>query len=221
MLCVRRNGWTVKLNSGSKRRPSVPHSTVTSRHQGKPVVRSRTGSMRDRRSISSINSRQLHTQGRRTSSLRASSSRRQPSTELVRLQSWRAKLQPMFLPSDLPIWLQSLIKIQQGVWFSAAALSALALGAYGWSVYSQQQWGRAYSQLQKLQRHERQLISGNELVKHQIAQQVDPKRLGLAPRKSNNVIFIQPDQNQTAPPPSAAIQPLNHSSRSVKQPLGY
>ncbi len=213
----------VKLNSGSKRRTNSPRSTATSRHKGKKVARSTPRSTDHRRSLSSG-------PGHRTTSLRASSRpltgpgsrRRQPSTEPVRLRSWRATLQPMFLPNDLPIWLQSLMKIQQGVWFSAAVLSAFALGAYGWSVYSQQQWGRAYSQLQKLQRHERQLISGNELVKNQIAQQLDPKRLGLAPRKSNNVIFIQPDQNQiSTQPPAAAIQPLNNSPRSVKQPLGY
>jgi hypothetical protein len=119
---------------------------------------------------------------------------------------------------DLPGWLRSLMQIQHGVWVGTVALSAIALGTYGWSVYSQQQWGMAYSQLQRLQRNERQLISGNELMKNQIAQEVDPKSLGLAPQKANDVIFIKPEANPaqpTAPRPDPAAPVVPN------QPLGY
>ncbi len=120
---------------------------------------------------------------------------------------------------DLPGWLRSLMQVQRSVWVGTVALSAIALGTYGWSVYSQQQWGMAYNQLQRLQRHERQLISGNEMMKNQIAQQVDPKSLGLAPQKSNDVIFIQPEvpsptTNSTAPVTDPAAAAPN-------QTLGY
>ncbi len=118
---------------------------------------------------------------------------------------------------DLPAWLRSLMQVQRSVWVGTVALSAIALGTYGWSVYSQQQWGMAYNQLQRLQRHERQLISGNEMMKNQIAQQLDPKSLGLAPQKSNDVIFIKPE----------APRPTTNSTASVADPaapnptLGY
>jgi hypothetical protein len=129
-------------------------------------------------------------------------------------RSFQSKLQPMML-RDLPGWLRSLMQVQRGVWVGTVALSAIALGTYGWSVYSQQQWGMAYSQLQRLQRHERQLISGNEMMKNQIAQQVDPKALGLAPQKSNDVIFIKPE---AANPTASVAAP---AAAQPNQPLGY
>lgn len=131
------------------------------------------------------------------------------------------KLQPLVLPSDLPHWLRSLLKVQHSVWVSTIVLSTVALGTYGWSVYSQQQWGQAYGQLQRLQRNERQLISGKELMKNEIAQQVDPQALGLAPQKPNNVIFIKPDNQTTAvnPPPIEADIPATQPAKN--QPMGY
>lgn len=132
-------------------------------------------------------------------------------------RAFQGKLQPM-VRRDLPGWLQSLMQIQKGVWVGTVALSAIALGTYGWSVYSQQQWGMAYSQLQRLQHNERQLISGNEMMKNQIAQEVDPKSLGLAPQKANDVIFIKPEANAatgTAPRPDPAVPVVPN------QPLGY
>jgi hypothetical protein len=128
------------------------------------------------------------------------------------------------LPTDVPPWLRTLVQVQQGVWISTIALSTLALGVYGWSVYSQQQWGKAYSQLERLQRNERQLIANKEMMKNQIAQQVDPEALGLAPQKSNEVIFIKPDANP-APPDGAqsgATKPDSQPNElPVNQPLGY
>ncbi len=129
----------------------------------------------------------------------------------------RGKLQPLVLPSHLPSWLQSLMQVQRGVLVGTIVLSTVALGTYGWSVYSQQQWGMAYNQLQRLQRNERQLISGNEMMKNQIAQQVDPKTLGLAPQKADDVIFIKPESGAVAPPDEAA--PTAPTDRA--QPLGY
>jgi hypothetical protein len=124
----------------------------------------------------------------------------------------------MVLPSDLPNWLRSLMQVQRGIWVGTIVLSTVALGTYGWSVYSQQQWGMAYGQLQRLQRNERQLISGNEMMKNQIAQQVDPKSLGLAPQKSNDVIFIKPDPAAPKPP---AVPPGPPTSENPNQSFGY
>jgi hypothetical protein len=159
---------------------------------------------------------------------RATLPRRNPSSKPSRTSTSRAstrikrsfqgKLQPMVLPSDLPSWLRSLMQVQRGIWVGTIGLSAIALATYGWSVYSQQQWGMAYSQLQRLQRNERQLISGNEMMKNQIAQQVDPKSLGLAPQKANDVIFIQPEHPPSAAKPAA---PAADPATPPTPPLGY
>jgi hypothetical protein len=145
-------------------------------------------------------------------------STRRPAASTRTKRSFQDKLQPMVL-RDLPSWLRSLIQVQRGVWLSTVALSAIALGTYGWSVYSQQQWGMAYNQLQRLQRNERQLISGSEMMKNQIAQQVDPKSLGLAPPKFNDVIFIKPEApNRTSNPAAPGADP---TAVKPNQPLGY
>jgi hypothetical protein len=188
---------------------------------------------------SSAGSRRSHRRRRRTSSPNAATAPRavaplraprDPSSNPSRTSTSRAstrikrsfqgKLQPMVLPSDLPSWLRSLMQVQRGIWVGTIGLSAIALATYGWSVYSQQQWGMAYSQLQRLQRNERQLISGNEMMKNQIAQQVDPKSLGLAPQKANDVIFIKPEHPQAAAKPAAAA--ANHPAAGPQTPpLGY
>jgi hypothetical protein len=149
----------------------------------------------------------------RTAKATAPRARRSPQA-----RSFQGKLQPMVLPSDLPQWLRSLMQVQRGIWVGTIVLSTVALGTYGWSVYSQQQWGMAYNQLQRLQRNERQLISGNEMMKNQIAQQVDPKSLGLAPQKSNDVIFIKPDP---AAPKTPAVPLGTPTSANPNQSFGY
>jgi hypothetical protein len=178
-----------------RRRPS-PTSTATAQRAVAPARATRP-------------SRNPSSKPSRTSTSRA-------STRIKR--SFQGKLQPMVLPSDRPSWLRSLMQVQRGIWVGTIGLSAIALATYGWSVYSQQQWGMAYSQLQRLQRNERQLISGNEMMKNQIAQQVDPKSLGLAPQKANDVIFIKPEHPQAAAKPAA---PAADPATPPAQPLGY
>jgi hypothetical protein len=118
---------------------------------------------------------------------------------------------------SLPQWLQRLVKLQQHVWVTTIVLAAAALGVYSWSVYSQQQWGQAYRRLEHLRRNERQLISGSEMIKNQIAGQVNPTDLGLAPQVANDVIFLQP-QPAIAHTNNATNNPPQPSSN---KPSGY
>ncbi len=140
-----------------------------------------------------------------------------------------ARINPRLRPIPLsdnqfPGWLQKLLQVQQGVWVSTIALSVMAMGTYGWSVYSQQQWGEAYHHLDQLRRNERQLISSSEMMKNQIAERVDATSLGLAPQVANDVIFLHPAPPNPAPNPQTSpadatiteAQPASHTT-----PLGY
>jgi hypothetical protein len=142
---------------------------------------------------------------------------RVPAKPIARINP---RLRPMALAdSHLPAWLQQLLQVQQGVWIGTIVLSVLTLGTYGWSVYSQQQWGQAYRHLEQLRRNERQLISSSEMMKNQIADRMDAKELGLAPQVANDVIFLQP-----APPHAAAASPSGAPAAppaANKPPLGY
>jgi hypothetical protein len=124
------------------------------------------------------------------------------------------------MDQSLPQWLQRLVKLQNQVWVTTIVLSAAALGVYSWSVYSQQQWGQAYRRLEHLRRNERQLISGSEMIKNQIAGQVNPTDLGLAPQVANDVIFLQPQPAVTDPRATDRLSP-DAPQPSSSKPSGY
>jgi hypothetical protein len=159
----------------------------------------------------------------RTNSTRTNSTRtKRTSKHNSPIRSVRSGRKPTLHPlqlrdQSLPQWLQRLVKLQQHVWVTTIVLAAAALGVYSWSVYSQQQWGQAYRRLEHLRRNERQLISGSEMIKNQIAGQVNPADLGLAPQVANDVIFLQP-QPAIAHPNNATNNPPQPSSN---KPSGY
>jgi hypothetical protein len=197
---------TFSAGSRSNRRPPIGNRPTTANAPLRP-----TRSRRDQPAQSSASTAAA-------SRRRNVRSRNQPFDAARSARASLSKLHPLILPTDVPPWLRTLLQVQQGVWISTIVLSSVALGVYGWSVYSQQQWGKAYSQLERLQRNERQLIANKEMMKNQIAQQVDPAALGLAPQKSNEVIFIKPDPN---PPQPAAKTDATPTELPVNQPLGY
>jgi hypothetical protein len=130
-----------------------------------------------------------------------------------------ARLRPMYLGDNrLPRGLQRLLKVQQQVWIVTVILAVSTLVIYGWSVYSQQQWGMAYRDLDRLRRNERQLISGSEMMKNQIAEKVDAANLGLAPQVAKDVIFLQPAPAQPAAP---APKPEPPAPDNPTTPSGY
>jgi hypothetical protein len=130
-----------------------------------------------------------------------------------------AQLRPLYLGDNrLPSWLQRLLKVQQQVWMATVLLAIGTLVAYGLSVYSQQQWGAEYRDLERLRRNERQLISGSEMMKSQIAEKVDASNLGLAPQVAKDVIFLQPAPSQS---PAAAPSTQPEPPEPENTPSGY
>jgi hypothetical protein len=125
--------------------------------------------------------------------------------------------------SQRPFWLQALISvhfISSGITF---ILISAALGVYGWTVYTQQSWGRAYHNLETLQRYERQLVTTNESIKNDLAQQAEEPAMGLVNPDPNTTIFLTPSSTKLNPSPSA-IEPessLSESETSDSIPLGY
>jgi hypothetical protein len=116
----------------------------------------------------------------------------------------------------LPAWMRSLLKIQKTSVGLAVVLATATVGVYGWSVYSQQLWGKEYNRLQQLRHQERQLTASSEMLKHDIAKHVNAKELGLVPQSAEQTIFLKPaperkpaPQRETAPPAPPA------------PPLGY
>jgi len=100
----------------------------------------------------------------------------------------------------------------------AAVFASGAIVTYGWAMYSQQQWGQEYRQLEKLRRNERQLTTNGEMMKNNIARTTDPKQYGLVPRSAANIVVMPP-----APPrPPLPMRPTGPDSNTKPiLPIGY
>ncbi|GAB4367067.1 MAG: hypothetical protein Kow00121_05060 [Elainellaceae cyanobacterium] len=117
-----------------------------------------------------------------------------------------------------PPWLQLLIKVQRTSSVLVFLLISATLAVYGWTVYVQQRWGQEYRQFETLQKHERQLIAGNEALKDQMAQQAEAPGSGLLVPDPSTAIFLVPaSPRPLREPEHSSPAPENPATR----PLGY
>jgi len=128
-----------------------------------------------------------------------------------------ATVESLPLPSELPLWLRVFTGIQQGTLFLSCGLAAVVLGAYAVNVYSQQAWGAVYQELQLLRRNERQLISANEILRNQLAQQAEQASTGLVSPKPQHMIFLEPAKSAPVPVAVADVPPIHNQ----EEPIGY
>jgi hypothetical protein len=130
----------------------------------------------------------------------------------------KTRLQP--LPDRLPVpqWLQVLKQTERVSLILAGVLAVGAIATYGWSMYSQQQWGKEYRRLDQLRRNERQLTTNGELMKNNIARTSDPKQYGLVPRSADHIVVLQPAPPR-APLPMRAPGP-DPNTKPIT-PIGY
>lgn len=119
-------------------------------------------------------------------------------------------------PKLLPPWLRSLQKLERNSSILTLLLITLALVAYGWTVYTQQQWTKQYRRLESLQRQEREMRATNEILKNQLA--TDAEKAGLQPPDPAKIVFIQPAPQR--PPQVTPAIPPNLEPKS-KIPIGY
>jgi hypothetical protein len=122
------------------------------------------------------------------SRLRAATSSAQPT---------RPAAPPVVLPTSTTVGkpnqaLQVLTQLQTVSSVLAGALVALTLVSYGTSVYISRQLSQANQQLSRLQRHEQQLTTANEVLKNHLAEQAIKSEVGFQPPQPNSVIFLRP-----------------------------
>lgn len=117
-----------------------------------------------------------------------------------------------------PLWVTVLLRLQQGSSVVTFGLIVGAMVVYGWTVYIQQRWGQEYEQLEALKKQERQLISANEVLKNQMAEQAESPTAGLLLPNPNNAIFLAPAPQRPAVKPKPLVPP---SDSSPNRPLGY
>lgn len=124
------------------------------------------------------------------------------------------------LPSSqsAPLWLLRLCAIQRRSSVVMLVLMVAMAAVYGWTVYSQKMWSQAYRKLETLQRHERQLMTTNEVLKNQMALQAEKPAMGLVPPNPTSLLFLQPTPQHPAP---AATKPTVQPKQLTPIPLGY
>lgn len=122
-------------------------------------------------------------------------------------------------PQPWPLWLRAMIGVNRGASLLTLSLTSAVLIIYSQTVYSQQLWNREYRNLEVLQRHERQLISTNEALKEQIAQQAERPATGLVPATPANAIFLQPAAQRSLPAPVDVDSPKLEAPPTA--PVGY
>lgn len=123
-----------------------------------------------------------------------------------------------FRPKPQPSWLLFLLRLQQGSAIITLTLVAGVLIVYGWTVYIQQRWGQGYEKLETLKKQERQLISANEVLKNQMAEQAENPTAGLLLPDPSNAIFLTPAPQRPEVKPQSPVSPNEQSST---RPLGY
>ena len=137
-------------------------------------------------------------------------------------------LHPSVAPSDVvqtlprpqtnPSWLKLLLVLQRT---SSAFTFLLVVGllvVYGWTVYTQQRWGRAYNRMEALQKQERQMMAANEVIKNQMAKQAEVPDSGLVLPEPGNTIFLTPAPQRPPVTPEVNMPP---PQPIPARPLGY
>jgi hypothetical protein len=93
-----------------------------------------------------------------------------------------------------------------------------ALITYGWTVYTQEQWGKEFDRLEALKTKERELISTNEVLKNQMAEQAEKPTAGLLLPDPSNAIFLTPAPQR---PPVKPRPVAPGAEPDPIRPLGY
>jgi len=122
-----------------------------------------------------------------------------------------------------PLWLRSLLGVQQASTVAVVLLLGGALSLYGLTVYGEQRWTIEYQKLETLRRSEQQLSAASEVLKHQLAKEAENPKTGLAPQKPSETIFLPPVPESRSPQAEQVpnSEPARKHQAAVETPLGY
>ncbi|HLP89361.1 MAG TPA: hypothetical protein VK184_12315 [Nostocaceae cyanobacterium] len=129
--------------------------------------------------------------------------------------------EPLMSPNiSTPVWLMRLYAVNRYSATMAFLFVVVALVVYGWTVYSQELWGKNYRRLQNLQRHERQLTTTNATLTSKIAQEAEQTTTGLVAPSPQGAIFL-PSASEPLDSDSASTTPDSETPQQATLPLGY
>ncbi|WP_414581580.1 hypothetical protein [Scytonema sp. PCC 10023] len=120
---------------------------------------------------------------------------------------------------SVPSWLLRLFALHRHSSIMAFLLVATTLVVYGWTVYSQQLWSQASRKLQNLYRHERQLMTANEVLKNQMAKEAERPPAKLVSPTPAGMLFLK--RAPVEPNPVLNKTPNSEIQQQTSNPVGY
>ncbi|PAX51694.1 hypothetical protein [Brunnivagina elsteri] len=127
----------------------------------------------------------------------------------------------MSAAETMPVWILRLHGLQRHTSVVSFVLVISTLIAYGWTVYSQQLWGKSYRRLQDLQRHERQLTITNGVLKSKMATDAEKPNSGLSSPNPKKTVFLDSTPGTTnSVAPNLPVNPIPPEQRFKPEP-GY
>ena len=121
-----------------------------------------------------------------------------------------------------PLWLRSLVTLQQVSSIVAGAVVGVTLSVYGLTQAREAAWTQEYQTLEHYRTQEQQLRATNEVLKHQIAEGAQKPNTGLVEREPLDMIFLRPAPPRPEVSPQIPNLELNLSPTSTtNKPLGY
>ena len=121
--------------------------------------------------------------------------------------------------NSVPIWLTSLLTMQQGALAVFCSIFGLSAIAYGYNAYTQDLWKSQHGQLKRLQAQEHQQGVMNENLKHQLAQAAEQPKSGLVAPNPDRIVVIPSAPQRPTKSPATSSSP--RSIPASKLPLGY
>jgi hypothetical protein len=153
---------------------------------------------------------------------RSSSSKRQSTRSNVvganQIQQ-QQKVRQLPQHNSAPVWLKSLLTLQQGSLVLFCSIFGLSSIVYGYTVYTQDTWKSQHGQLKRLQKQERQQGVMNENLKQEMAQTAEQPRSGFVAPTPDKIVFIP----SASPRPTKSVPTAQSSqpTQSSKLPVGY
>ena len=118
-----------------------------------------------------------------------------------------------------PLWLRSLLMLQQSTGAIAFGTIIAVFSVYAAIVYTQQLWGKEYQKLKTLQSQERILTETNESIRNNLADLAQRSGMGLVPLDPHKSVFL--DRTATKLEPKVTPKPKKKQRSDRFVPSGY
>jgi hypothetical protein len=114
-------------------------------------------------------------------------------------------------------WVSLIDRLEAGTRYLFLGMAGMSFVAYGYMVYTQDQWQSNHRQLQKLRNQESQQAIVNARIRNQAAELAEKDSSGMINPSPSRAVFIPTDSQ--APPTHKIVHPP--TPPEISAPVGY